>query len=78
MNNKNVIDIVLQDVIKKWTGHSLKFLEACGLVRKQPPMNTHSWGRLHNLQNPVQNGKRRDPCSKIKYFKIVRTGTSQA
>ena len=35
MNNKNVIDIVLQDVIKKYTGHSLKFLEAHGLVRKQ-------------------------------------------
>ena len=35
INNKNVIDIVLQDVIKKQTGYSLKFLEAHGLVRKQ-------------------------------------------
>ena len=34
-------------------------------------MNTHSQGTLHNLYDPVQNGKNRDPCLEMKYLKMV-------
>lgn len=43
-------------------------------MEKMDHLRTHSQEGIHNLKGPVQNGKNRVPCFKVKYHKIAVTG----